>query len=54
MTVRRLDGAFNLTGWPWAGDDGIGGQPVTQFNLTTGQRRSLSVPAGQELFCGAA
>lgn len=53
VTVRPLDGTYRLTAWPWSGSDGIAGQPVTQVNLTTGERRTIPVPAGQELYCGA-
>ncbi|WP_432824428.1 hypothetical protein [Dactylosporangium sp. CA-092794] len=53
-TVRPLDGTYHLTGWPWAGDDGIAGQPVIQLDLTTGARRTFAAPPGQDVFCGAA
>jgi len=53
VTVRPLPGTYHLTGWPWAGDDGVGAQPVTQLDLTTGARRTFTKPPGQDLYCGA-
>jgi hypothetical protein len=53
VDVRPLDGTFHLTGWPWAADDGIGGQPVIQLNLATGERRTFKEPAGQDVYCAA-
>ncbi|GAA2359353.1 hypothetical protein [Dactylosporangium salmoneum] len=53
VTVRPLEGTYHLTGWPWAGDDGIGGQPVVQLDLTTGRQRTFTEPPGQDVYCGA-
>ncbi|WP_426505521.1 hypothetical protein ACPPVO_47535 [Dactylosporangium sp. McL0621] len=53
VTVRPLQGTYHLTGWPWAGDDRIGGQPVVQLNLTTGAQRTFTEPPGQDVYCGA-
>ncbi|MFG2040130.1 hypothetical protein [Dactylosporangium sp. NPDC048998] len=54
VTVRPLDGTYHLAAWPWAGSDGIGGEPVRQLNLVTGERRTIAQPLGEELFCGVA
>nr|BFE57953.1 hypothetical protein GCM10020063_024790 [Dactylosporangium thailandense] len=53
VTVRPLDGTYHLTAWPWATDDGIGGQPVLQLNLVTGERRTFDEPPGRDVYCGA-
>lgn len=53
VTARPLDGTYHLTGWPWATDDGIGGQPVAQLDLTTGRQRAFTEPPGQDVYCGA-
>ncbi|WP_432992429.1 hypothetical protein [Dactylosporangium sp. CA-233914] len=53
VTVRPLEGTYHLTGWPWATDDGIAGQPVVQLDLVSGQRRTFAEPPGQDVYCGA-
>ncbi|GAA4260519.1 hypothetical protein [Dactylosporangium darangshiense] len=53
VDVRPLEGTYHLAGWPWATDDGIGGQPVAQLDLVTGQRRTFTEPPGQDVYCGA-
>ncbi|MEV6926653.1 hypothetical protein AB0M46_19420 [Dactylosporangium sp. NPDC051485] len=51
VTVRPLEGTYHLTGWPWAGDNGIGGRPVVQLDLVTGAQRTFTEPPGQDVYC---
>jgi len=53
QTVRRLEGAYALSAWPWltsAGSTQAG--PVELRNLTTGQRIAVGGAASELVTCG--
>jgi hypothetical protein len=52
VTVRPLDGTYQLTAWPWLTSLILPEQPTILLNASTGQRDIITPKPGEQLTCG--
>lgn len=52
VTIRSLDGTFELIAWPWLASVTLPEQPTVLVNAITGQRYSIVPKPGEQLTCG--